>query len=281
MNRPDEGTSEAPPLAATTRDPLLGIFIFLAAVPAYILSSFFLSRVFGLLAGSAASQVLFFAVLPLLALRILRVPLGPLHLAWPQTGTRAVSWVLVPVLVLLFFQYEMVQETYLYSSEEQLRALYEETFRIRTTSLPLLLLCVGLLPALCEEILFRGLLLGSTRRFVGAPGAVLVSAILFAAVHPIPVVLPPIFLLGLLLGTLTALSRSILPAVAVHFLNNFLVILFLARPGLGEGAGNLFPMNLGAFALLVAAFVLLAVAGWKGVKRAKGTKDLGIQGLRD
>jgi sodium transport system permease protein len=87
------------------------------------------------------------------------------------------------------------------------------------------LVCVAFAPAVCEELLCRGLLLrGLARRF--GPGVAIVGAAVgFALLHISPYRFAPTFLLGLTLGTLAWLSRSVVPAVIVHLFNNASVIL--------------------------------------------------------
>jgi sodium transport system permease protein len=87
------------------------------------------------------------------------------------------------------------------------------------------LLAVALIPALCEELLFRGVITGALARPAGRFAAVALSAALFAGYHLTLVQLAPIFLLALWLGALRLAARSVWPAVLAHALNNTLGIL--------------------------------------------------------
>lgn len=90
-------------------------------------------------------------------------------------------------------------------------------------------LLVALLPALCEEIMFRGMLLGSLRRSgLGRMKAVLFSAVLFGMFHLDPYRLLPTVLLGTMMGAVVAVSGSLWTGVLYHFVNNSLVF-FLSR----------------------------------------------------
>ncbi len=86
------------------------------------------------------------------------------------------------------------------------------------------LLAFALLPALCEELAFRGFLLSGLRRRFRPRDAVLVSAFLFALYHMNAFLFLPAFFLGVALGLLTLRSRSLLPAIALHFLHNGVLI---------------------------------------------------------
>jgi membrane protease YdiL (CAAX protease family) len=73
-----------------------------------------------------------------------------------------------------------------------------------------------MLPGICEELLFRGVILTGLRRSFGPVAAVAVSALLFAALHASPWRFFPQLLLGVLLALLTLRSGSVLPAVVAH-----------------------------------------------------------------
>jgi membrane protease YdiL (CAAX protease family) len=86
----------------------------------------------------------------------------------------------------------------------------------------------ALTPAICEEILFRGVLLSSSRPRLGDLRAVVLVSGLFALFHMNPYQLSITFLLGLVMGGLRVKTGSILSPMLFHLLNNT-VILLLAR----------------------------------------------------
>jgi membrane protease YdiL (CAAX protease family) len=86
------------------------------------------------------------------------------------------------------------------------------------------LLAVTLVPAVCEEAFFRGLVLTSLYAGRGSRTAVLGSAALFAFAHFSPWHLPALFLLGLLLAVLVYWTHSVYPAMLAHLANNMLSI---------------------------------------------------------
>lgn len=90
-------------------------------------------------------------------------------------------------------------------------------------SLILNLIVVALLPALLEELIYRVCILGTLRRY-GDGFAIVVSAVLFAFVHGGLGQSVFALLVGLVLGYLTVVTGSILPAFLVHFANNALSI---------------------------------------------------------
>lgn len=134
-----------------------------------------------------------------------------------------------------------------------------------TVALYILLFCVA--APVCEEFIFRGVLLQSLRRF-GNGFAVLTSALLFAMMHGNIGQIPLAFLLGLALGFAVLYFESIWATVLMHAcVNLFSTLVSLASLHMGEAAGNLIYIGLGAalLAVAIAGFALLQRRG--GVRR--------------
>jgi sodium transport system permease protein len=89
---------------------------------------------------------------------------------------------------------------------------------------PLLFLGAALAPAIAEELLFRGVLLQSLRPHLTSRASVVISAAVFGAYHLNLHQLPTTFVVGLALGWLAVLSRSIWPGVLLHLLHNGLAL---------------------------------------------------------
>jgi ABC-2 type transport system permease protein len=68
---------------------------------------------------------------------------------------------------------------------------------------------------LCEEFIFRGLIYGGLRRSMSAPPAMLMSAAIFAVVHP-PLSMLPVFVLGLCTAWTYERSKTLLAPMLVH-----------------------------------------------------------------
>ena len=85
------------------------------------------------------------------------------------------------------------------------------------------LVVVALLPAIFEEVIFRGLLLKGMRSF-GVVGAVLVNGALFALYHQNPAQTMYQFCCGMAFALMAIRAGSILPTVLSHFINNALIL---------------------------------------------------------
>jgi sodium transport system permease protein len=89
---------------------------------------------------------------------------------------------------------------------------------------------LALVPAVCEELAFRGFILTGLHRRFRPRNAILVSAFLFALYHLNVFLFLPTFGLGVVLGLLTVRSRSLAPAVLLHFLHNALLLASVCWP---------------------------------------------------
>lgn len=102
--------------------------------------------------------------------------------------------------------------------------------------LAVVVLAAAVVPALTEEILFRGFLQGALERRLGPVPAVLTSAAGFGFIHG-PERAPAAFLLGILLGWTAARTGSVLPAIAAHAAVNTIAVSLVNSPGFGTGNG--------------------------------------------
>jgi membrane protease YdiL (CAAX protease family) len=94
------------------------------------------------------------------------------------------------------------------------------------------ILSTVVLAPVCEEMLFRGLILESIKQKRGATTAVMLSALLFGLAH-VPV-LPQMlnaFVMGVVLGYVYVLTGSLVSVIIVHAVNNALSYLFMEITG--------------------------------------------------
>lgn len=88
-----------------------------------------------------------------------------------------------------------------------------------------LYLMLTLLPGVCEEILFRGMLLHGLRKQLGPVALCVVVGLVFGLFHVALFRLIPTGLIGIMLAAVTLLSGSIFPAMLWHALNNLLGVM--------------------------------------------------------
>jgi membrane protease YdiL (CAAX protease family) len=84
-----------------------------------------------------------------------------------------------------------------------------------------LVICV--LPAVFEELIFRGFILNGLKVF-GDRTAILISALLFSLYHMNPSQTLYQFIVGALFAFIAVSAKSIIPTIIAHFLNNFIIV---------------------------------------------------------
>ncbi len=84
----------------------------------------------------------------------------------------------------------------------------------------LMLMMAVLVAPIAEETIFRGYIYGVTKRYLGKPGAALLSAALFAAMHLNLAALPSLFVLALCLTLAYEATGSLLVNIFMHSLFN-------------------------------------------------------------
>lgn len=94
------------------------------------------------------------------------------------------------------------------------------------------LLVVAVLPAIAEELIFRGVIARSLARHSQVL-AIAASSVLFAGYHVLPIQIVAVFPFGLALGFIAVRADSIVPTMIAHAINNAIAIL-IARNDLGS-----------------------------------------------
>ena len=79
-------------------------------------------------------------------------------------------------------------------------------------------------PALCEETLFRGIVLRGFAAGFGSVRALLITSVLFSLMHGTYLQLAMTFVLGVYFGSLVLLTRSLWAGILAHGLNNLAVV---------------------------------------------------------
>lgn len=88
------------------------------------------------------------------------------------------------------------------------------------------IILIAVLPALIEEIAFRGILQKWLMNALTPFKAIVLSSALFTALHFSAFAVPYLFVLGMLLGWTAWKSKSLLPAMIMHGIHNAVVIVY-------------------------------------------------------
>lgn len=95
---------------------------------------------------------------------------------------------------------------------------------------PLVVLVIAVMPAIGEELMFRGLIYGSMRSRFGAGRAILISSLIFGLFHMSLVKLIPTALLGACLAIVVEKGGSIFVSMLLHFINNLISVIAMCYP---------------------------------------------------
>ncbi|MDR3327446.1 MAG: CPBP family intramembrane metalloprotease [Prevotellaceae bacterium] len=118
-------------------------------------------------------------------------------------------------------QFMHVIDEWMRQMEEQLEEVTEQMLSVSTVGgLLVNIFIVGMVAAICEEILFRGLILRMLESKFGMHLAVWLSAIIFSAIHVQFFGFLPRMLLGAGFGYMAVWSGSLWLPVIAHFINN-------------------------------------------------------------
>jgi uncharacterized protein len=98
---------------------------------------------------------------------------------------------------------------------------------ISTPLLALIGVSVVIIAPIAEEMLFRGIIFKGLRNWAKPGAAFLLSALFFAVAHLYPLIIPPIFVLGILLAMLVERRGSLVASIAAHITFNSIGFAFL------------------------------------------------------
>ncbi len=173
------------------------------------------------------SHLLFYALPALVAPRVLGVPSRDLlHLVWPGARTLALAGFGAAATLAFGVLAHALQQAWV-PMDPVWAKLAEDA--VLPLSLPASLLLLAVLPGVCEELLFRGAVLGLLRKGLPAGVAVVVQAALFALAHVYGFKWAPTFGVGLATGWLVVRTGSLLPAMVLHVLHNGVAVWFSGR----------------------------------------------------
>ncbi|MCD8201274.1 MAG: CPBP family intramembrane metalloprotease [Clostridia bacterium] len=88
------------------------------------------------------------------------------------------------------------------------------------------IIVVALIPAVCEEFMFRGVIYANAENGAGSVAAVFITGFLFSLYHGSPEQTVYQFICGCCFALLVMRSGAVLPGVIIHFINNALILIF-------------------------------------------------------
>ena len=189
------------------------------------------NNVIGFRFGTGLAQILFLLVPTLLLVRFasfrpkeyLRIRSTDVKmLIIPFVGIFSLQQILQIYLV---FQEKIPLPESIEKINQQFKQLFEEAYKLLAGShslqeLLIVIVIVALIPAVCEELLFRGLVMRSFEEGLGSGRGVMLSGVIFGAYHLNPFTFIPLAILGVYLGFIAYRANSVWVSAAAHFYNN-------------------------------------------------------------
>lgn len=179
-----------------------------------------LLSLWNIMASLVITQIFLILCPALVFLRYTRSPIrATLSLKRPPARFVLAGFALGFTTVVLSMLILTVQTKFLPYSEEYAKQMQ---LMVMPPGRPLwqIILVAALMPAICEEIFFRGVLLGILRKNLPKQKLIIVIGILFGIFHMSMFRILPTGLLGILLAYLTLASGSIFPSMCLHFMHN-------------------------------------------------------------
>lgn len=205
------------------------LLFFVLSALASLLAALALVKVIGFYASIIISEVVVFAVVPFL----LRPVFDTGWRTWtqrPQFGWPFWFWCMAAVVSFAIVQSNLpvLLDRVWPIPKEQFEFFRENLAAGSARQFLLLLLVAAVVPGVCEEIAFRGLIQTGLRRSFGTNHAIIWGGAMFALLHLNPWNFVGLWTFGVLLGYLRERTGSIIPAVAAHITNNSLALAMFA-----------------------------------------------------
>lgn len=179
------------------------------------------------LGGTAVNQLLILSI-PLLVVWYMKSDVKSLFsLKVPKVKSILGGLLLYVGSYCLMLVVSMVMVTLFPASAEAVGQSFSELFK---QPFVLVVLVIAIMPAIGEEILFRGFLYGSLRHRYGVAWAIIISSLVFGAYHMSLVKILPTAILGACFAYVAYRSDSIFIGMFLHFLNNLISLVAVEYP---------------------------------------------------
>lgn len=226
-------------------------------------------QMYSLVSGLVWTELLIFLLFPLAFAVYLKLDIQETFRLRPPT----VKAVVLTLLMAIGFQFAAgtilyVQNLLFPIPQELLDSMERMLKTAQNYSFPAAFTVIALLPAICEEMTFRGMILSGLLTRSKPSVAILVTAVLFAAFHLSIHRFFPVFLIGLGASFIVWRSGSIFTGMLLHLINNGLITTLAEYPSYDYLGLTQMKPSIGYFA---AGAVLIAISVW-GFYFKRGTK---------
>lgn len=149
---------------------------------------------------------------------------------------------MLPVII-LYSDLSYLQEIYLapylqpYYNEvkEYINNAYKNIMIIESnTGIYQAIFVIAVIPAICEEFLFRGFLFRTLIQKLKPITVIIITSVFFALIHFNPIGLIPLLIISFYLGITAYYTKSILIPIILHFINNLISTIVTYTPSIEE-----------------------------------------------
>lgn len=128
-----------------------------------------------------------------------------------------------------------------------------------------------------EEFLFRGVVQTNFIRYFGTIRGIVFGAVVFGAMHVLPQQMVNATGVGLILGSIYYLTRSLNTVIAIHFLNNgFTYLMFMLFSDASQLEKTIFDDVIVSTIAYAASLIILILGGAYVIKRSRKEKHAKI-----
>lgn len=173
-----------------------------------------------------------FILLFLLSLRVnLFTAFGLKNISWRQIMYAVIGGMILSIALLAILDLLQYDEwmNLLFNKEGE-QAAVDNLLKAKSwQTLGAITVSAVIIAPITEEVLFRGILYGATKKYSGGIFALLSSSLLFAIVHAHATNLFPLFIIGVLLALVYEYSGSLIASISMHALFNLLNVIMMTQ----------------------------------------------------
>jgi sodium transport system permease protein len=219
------GTTEAEVRGGPELFPRRVLWWFAGTWSLFFTASLWLGEALGVRGQAVVNLVVIFGGATWLMVRRYRLnPVRALYLRAPSVRSWVAAIVGAPAGYVVGVGMAAFLDRYVIPMPDSMMEAFQNVLLPESVSLWQLLFFLAVLPAVFEELAFRGVLLHGLRQRLGPVAACLAVGAIFGVFHVSLFRIAPTAFLGVVLAAVVIRSGSIYPAVLWHFLNNAVAV---------------------------------------------------------
>ncbi|AXJ00778.1 hypothetical protein CYPRO_1527 [Cyclonatronum proteinivorum] len=167
--------------------------------------------------------------------------------------------VIQPLILFMGWMNQLIPMPEFIMEMEQAQVQMLESLLVGSFALWFLVANIGVVPAICEEVMFRSYLHRLFENAYGIIAAIFITGLIFGLFHLRLTQLIPLTFIGMVLGWITVKSGSVYPAMLMHFFHNSGTVAFVhSNPDMLEMAESAMmpPLWLVASSLILTVYLI-------------------------